>query len=110
VKAELFIDGYPYGITTSDPELLARWLVEVFSNVDWTPATLAEIRVTPTWGRVDGKLPARPDWICDTRILGERAQVRTPREFAEALLSQIHRYEQLAAAESAHAAAESDPP
>lgn len=121
MRVELIVDGQPLTITTSDPELLGRWLAEVFTSTEWQLGTYAEVRVMPVWGRSGaelpgvlpappGHLPARPDWITDARVTAWPVKVRSPREFAEALLDQVHRAEQLAEADAAQAAAEVSPP
>lgn len=95
MKIRLFIDGIPHDIDSTDPDLLARWLVEIFGRIPQIhPATIIEFRVSPSWLPDTGG-QWRPDWLADTRVISQDMPVRSPRELAEALSKQIDQYERL---------------
>lgn len=95
MKLSLIIDGLPHEIDTTDPELLAKWIMEIFGRMqEVTPATLIEVRAYPSF-LADGNGRWRPDWIADSRIIGRVDQIRTPRELVAALAKQIEDYEAL---------------
>jgi hypothetical protein len=107
MRLRLYVDGYPLEICTRDPELLARWLAEIFGAIQWTPATQVEVQAHPLfWPGDDGLAYAAPDWVARSPIVSQRTPVTSPRETAEALLGQVHRLE----AEQAQELAEADPP
>jgi len=94
MRVEISVDSIPFSITTRDPELMGRWLAEVFTAVDWTPATRVEMHVYPLWATGQD-----PDWITDTRVLTRNSPVRSPQEFIDALQAQIDDLEKLRTAE-----------
>ena len=90
MRVEISIDNIAFSITTRDPELMGRWLAELFASVDWTPTTWVQMHVYPVW------LPDQdPDWLTDTRVLTRGAPVRTPQEFVDALQAQIDDMEKI---------------
>lgn len=83
MRVLIYVDGIPAEITTRDPELLGRWLAEVFANIEFTPATMVEFRAYPGW---TGQYA---DWIMDSRVITRQTPVRSPQEFVDALQAQI---------------------
>ena len=82
------IDAYPFSIDTTDPETLARWLVEKFAYLEkWsTPATFVQIQVYPTISP-DG---SRADWITNMALNGPiSGAIHTPREFVAQLAERL---------------------
>lgn len=97
MRVELSIDGYTKAIDTVNPELLARWLLEQFAIIQWTPATYCRVQAWPSFNPYPGR-PAEPgeqqaDWICDTRYLGGITEIRSPRDFLAQLTAQLNEYE-----------------
>jgi len=93
VRLALIIDNYRHDIDSTDPELLGKWMVEIFARVQWTPATYIQVNAQPSY------LPQLPDsqpqfdWIADSRIMGQLIPVKSPREVVEALSALIDEYE-----------------
>lgn len=93
MKLTISIDAMPHQIDSTDPELLAKWIEEIFARASTSglsDATYITMQVFPSFvsdPAVSGGY--RPDWIADTRIIGGVFQVRTPRELVEALAKQI---------------------
>lgn len=91
VKLVLRIDGYHHEIDSTDPEIIGKWIVEIFARIGptWSPATFIQMQVQPSW------LPAAPDgqpqhdWIADSRFMGQLVPVKSPREVVEALTKMI---------------------
>ena len=79
------IDGYITQIDTRDPDLLARWLLEQFALIRWTPATFVRAQAYPSWSDMDEHGKARADWITDSRFLGDAWAVKTPEDVLAAL-------------------------
>lgn len=76
------VDGITHQIDSRDPETLARWLIEVFADIQWTPATWCQVTVNPSWSGPDGR---QPDWIADTRFMQLPVPVKSPEELVAAL-------------------------
>jgi hypothetical protein len=82
------IDGITRTTDSRDPETLARWLVEVFGDVRWTPATWCRVLVSPSWDP-DGK---RPDWIADSAFMTLPVPVKSPEELVAALGDRLQEF------------------
>lgn len=97
MRVRIEIDGYSLEIATRDPELLARWLGEVFTAIDWSPATLVRAQAWP--GFVQGGTPRQPhpgaDWIADSRIITRFSEIKSPQEFVDMLQRQINERKKL---------------
>jgi hypothetical protein len=91
VKLRLIIDGYPHEIDSTDPELLARWIVEIFGRMPTIYAsTQIEVQAAPSFVLAIADPPSwRPDWIADSRVIGQRLPVRSPRELVASLARQL---------------------
>ena len=89
----LMIDGMVTQIDTRNPQLLAVWLAEQFTRIDWTPATVVEAQAWPSWAR-DRQATGgySSDWIPDSRYLGVPLPVRSPEEMLAALGDELARY------------------
>jgi hypothetical protein len=93
MRVEVMIDGLTHQISTRDPVTLGRWLAEVLTRPDRNPATFAQVRVWPEFGPGPAGRGTAPDWIADGSVIGHDFQVRSPREFVEALAAQVDEYE-----------------
>lgn len=92
---QMTVDSIPHEIDTTDPELLAKWLTEIFGRIQQiTPATLIQFQAWPSvlYGQ-DGQ-PAI-DWITDSRILRRRLPILSPRDFVTQLSTQVDEMEAL---------------
>lgn len=98
MRLSINIDNIRHEIDSTDPELLGKWVVEIFARAgEMTNATWITFQAYPSWVP-DSTVPngGRPDWIADTRIIGGIFQVKSPRELVKALAKQIDEYEGLA--------------
>lgn len=102
MKLRLIIDGMPHEIDSTDPELLARWIVEIFGRIrQITPATLIEFQASPSFVPADdgdmqpGRGGWRPDWTADSRVIGRITPIRSPRELLATLSAQLDELEAL---------------
>ena len=95
MKLRLVIDNIYQEIDSTDPDLLARWIVEIFGRIpEITPATLIQVQAFPSflpdaggrWG---------PDWAADSRVLGRLDPIRSPRDLLAALTKQLDDLEAL---------------
>lgn len=107
MRLTIAVDNLRHEIDSTDPETLARWILEIIGRFAWTPATYAYFQVYPsfTLNRETGEYA--PDWVADSRVLGEFTQFRGPRDLLIALADQIERQEELA--ERDRQRADSDP-
>jgi len=95
MKLHLLIDGLDHQIDSSDPELLARWIMEIFGRIEQiTPATYIQVQAMPSF-LPDGNGSWRPDWAADSRVLGITQPAATPRQLLESLANQLDMLEQL---------------
>jgi hypothetical protein len=88
MRLQLFIDGVPHEIDSTNPELLGKWVIEIFSRVTYpTPDTLFEVRAMPSW------VPDQvPDWITDSQFMAQ-VRVMSPRDLVDALVRQLNDWE-----------------
>ena len=88
MQLDIQVDAISHRIDTVDPDLLGKWIVEIFTRTGpWTPATLVRVQAYPSYVPTpDGR--GRADWIADTRYL-EVMQVRTPQDIVDRLQAQI---------------------
>lgn len=97
MNVRLTVDAITFTIATHDPDLLARWLVERFAEIEFTPATDCRVMISPGWRRnPEPGNPYQPDWVADSRVIGGSVEVRSPAEFVEALQEQLREAEKLA--------------
>lgn len=84
--------GYQYSIDSVNPEVLGKWLVEIFERI--RPGTgvhaPAMVRAWPSW--IDGK---EVDFVTDSRVLGRMFPALTPREVVAALAQMVKDQEKL---------------
>ena len=91
MRLTLNIDGYSHQIDSTDPELIGKWVAEIFARVvasGWTPATYITAQAYPSFipdGTPQGKL----DWIADTRIIGGVFTAASPEELLAGLAKQL---------------------
>lgn len=98
VKLRIMIDAIPHEIDSTDPELLGKWVMEIFGRVvanGPTPATMIEVQIYPSWVPDGDPSGGRLDWIADTRIIGRSLQIHSPRELVDELGRQIDEYDKL---------------
>lgn len=95
MKLRLIIDAVYHEIDSTDPDLLARWIVEIFGRIpEITPATLIQVQAYPSYlPDADGQWQA--DWAADSRILGRMDTIRSPRDLLAALSKQLDDLEAL---------------
>jgi hypothetical protein len=96
MRLQIAIDAMNHQIDSTDPELLGKWIMEMFARVadTWSPATQFQVYVQPSWLPTrDGR--GRADWIADSRVMGRIYDVKTPRELLDALAGQIEELEKL---------------
>ncbi len=92
----LSIDSIPHQIDSTDPDLLAKWIIEMFGRIrEITPATLIELQTYPSVLPQSADGGWRPDWITDSRIIGQVIQIRSPRDLIAALSKQLDDLEAL---------------
>lgn len=85
MKIELRVDGYSTSIESRIPDTVARWLIEQFESIHWTPATWCQVYVWPSFSE-DGKA----DYFTNSNYLYEPyTGVKNAREFALALSERI---------------------
>lgn len=86
MRVQLHIDGLVTQIETRNPQLLAAWLAEKFTEIQWTEATRVEAQAWPSFARDANTASGySPDWIADSRYLGVPLPVRSPEEMLAAL-------------------------
>lgn len=88
MRVTLQLNGYHASIDTRVPETLAAWLIEQFDAIAGAPNPWITVQIHPGWftsqsGRV------QPDWVADSRITRQLAQVRTPEDVAAVMLDQL---------------------
>lgn len=94
MRLMLRIDGLDHQIDSTDPDLLARWIVEMFGRIrQITPDTLIELQTWPSFVWDDDAHGWAPDWIADSRVIGQVMNPRTPRELVDALNKQLDQWE-----------------
>lgn len=90
MKLSIFLDGIPFEIDSTEPDLLARWIIEILGRMtDITAGTLIELRVRPSFLFDAASNAWRPDWTADSRIIGQTTYIRSPRDLLDALAKQL---------------------
>jgi hypothetical protein len=94
MRIRVNIDGLHHECDSTDPELLGRWLIEVFGRHQWFEATFCQVDVQPSFPSraPDGKLDDRCDWIADVRYFDVWAP-KSPRELLKMMGQTLDRYE-----------------
>lgn len=88
------IDGYSHDIDSTSPEVLGRWMVEIFARIpNPSPATLIQVQAYPSWIPDDSSQGGHGDWIQDSRYLGDLAKITSPRDLVNALSAWLDAYE-----------------
>lgn len=96
MRLRLIIDGLPHECDTTDPDLLGKWIVEIFGRIpEITSATRIEFQAWPSFLPQSLGGGWRPDWIADSRIIGQTWQVRSPQELVAELGKVVDEYERL---------------
>lgn len=96
MRLSLIIDGIFHQCDSTDPDLLGKWIMEIFGRIQQiTPATLIEFRAEPSWVPQGKDLPWGPDWLADSRVLGQVRPIRSPRDLVAELGKQLDEYERL---------------
>jgi hypothetical protein len=90
MRLRIQIDAMNHEIDSTDPELLGKWVVEMFARIEslWSPATLIQVQAQPSWLPTENGR-GRTDWIADGRVIGNVYTVRSPQELVDALQQQI---------------------
>ena len=89
MRVNVSVDGLAHLIDTTDPDILGRWVVEIFGRIrEVTPATLIEFQVWPSYvPGVNGE--PTPDWLTDSTLNGRMVRISSPRELVERLSKAI---------------------
>jgi hypothetical protein len=90
VRFQLQIDGLVTEISTRDPELLGRWLLEQFALIRWTPATHVVAHAWPSWSDFTEDGRPRADWLTDSRELVPW-EVKSPEDVVMGLMETLGR-------------------
>lgn len=85
MRLTLQVDGMTSEIDTRDPDLLARWLLEQFALIRWSPASYVTAHAYPSWSDLDDGGRARADWLTNSAWLTNRWIVKTPEDVVEGL-------------------------
>lgn len=99
MRLRIIIDGQCYEIDSTNPELLGKWVVEILGRAaayGITPATFMQMQVYPSW-IPDRKSPSgsKPDWIADTRIMGQTYVIKSAQDIVNELQKQLDMQKQL---------------
>jgi hypothetical protein len=91
VRLSIVIDSINHDIDSSDPELLGRWIMEIFGRLPVIyPSTQIRIQAWPSFVLTRLDPPEwGPDWVTDSRVLGQLRPVRSPRDVVAALTQQL---------------------
>jgi hypothetical protein len=96
MRLTITIDGASHTIDSTDPELLGKWVVEIFARVGQvTPATYIQVQAYPSYLPSHNGEPVGLDWIADSRIIGGVFRISSPRELVEGLARQLDDADQL---------------
>lgn len=96
MRLTLTVDNLSFQIDSTDPELIGRWVVEIFARTGpFTPATYCTMQAYPSYVRDPATGRERPDWIADSRVIGRIHLVRTPQEVVDMLQKQVSDLESL---------------
>ena len=90
MRLTIQIDGTSHTIDSTDPELLGKWVIEIFGRAiafGINQATYIQVQAYPSWVADGGN--GRPDWITDSRIIGNVYQIRSPADLVAALGRQL---------------------
>lgn len=93
MRLSINIDNTQYVIDSTDPELLGKWVIEIFGRAiagGITQATYITMQAYPSWIPDDNN--GHPDWIADSRIIGNVYEVRAPEDIVRILGEQIKEY------------------
>jgi hypothetical protein len=93
MRLEISIDSLSHQIDSTDPELLGKWIMEIFARAAaWglNDGTLIQGRAQPSWV-LSSQTPSgvTPDWISDSRITGQVFTVTSPRDLLAVLSRQL---------------------
>lgn len=92
MRLTITVDGQPHAIDSTDPELLGKWVVEIFARIgEVTPATYLQVQAWPSY-IVNGRNGA-VDWIADSRIISGVFRASSPRELLDGLAAQLDQAE-----------------
>ena len=96
MRLTITIDGMAHQIDSTDPELLGKWITEIFGRAvtaGISPATYIQVQIYPSW--IPDGAGGKPDWIADTRIIGSTYVIKTPQEIADKLAEQLKDWKEL---------------
>ena len=98
MRLTISIDNMAHQIDSTDPELLGKWVTEIFGRAAaWgiTQATYIQVQIYPSFVADGSKEGSRPDWIADTRIIGQTYQIHSPRDLLAIMAKQLDEAEAL---------------
>lgn len=102
MKLRIYVDNILHEIDSTNPEILGKWVVEIFDRIalaGWTPATYVTVQAFPSFVLVDRDAHNdadryRADWIQATRYLGGERKIESPRDLLHALADELRDYEE----------------
>lgn len=65
----LIIDAAEYRISSSDPEMIGKWLYQTFVSTQPTKASYVQFRADPMWLVTPEDRCGVPDWSADARLM-----------------------------------------
>lgn len=91
-RVNIDIDNMNHQIDSTDPEMIAKWIVEIFGRIHYpSPATWIRVTIYPSFvPHVSGQFGA--DWIADSRFFTSY-QPKTPRELLEQISKHLDEIE-----------------
>lgn len=98
MRLTIQIDNIPHQIDTADPDLMARWIIEIFGRMrEWTAATWVTMQAYPSFLPIDrnGRTDWVADWVADSAIIGRVVEIKSPRDLVTQLAKQLDEYEAL---------------
>jgi hypothetical protein len=94
MRLEISIDNFSHMIDSTDPDLLGKWVMEIFARAvagGINPSTYIQVRAQSSW--LPGPSGGQRDWITDSRITGESFRVTSPRDLLAGLSRQLDQAE-----------------
>lgn len=92
MRLTIEVDAMNHQIDSTDPELLGRWVMEIFGRIaafGITPATFIRVQIYPSWVPDESVSGGRSDWVADSRIIGRTWQIHSPRDLVKILGEQL---------------------
>ena len=88
MRLQISVDGMSHQIDSTDPELLGKWVIEIFGRMiagGLSQASYVQMQAYPSFVPTTEPPGTKPDWIADTRITGGVYQITSPRDLVARL-------------------------